>query len=319
MAASSGDRLAIGDVADALLCYLAPLVTLVTPNLAEAALLADAPIPTTIAGMHKLAEQLHRRGFKSVLVTGGHLEGATADDVLFDGTSHRSFSAPRVATRNTHGTGCTFSAAIAAHLARGLALIPSIEAAKDYVSGALARAGELDVGRGPGPLHQLHRFGRIFGRSRGRSCGRPIGGCTMLKEFRDFAMRGNVVDLAVAVIIGVAFGKIVDSLVNDIIMPIIGAATGGLDFSNHFLPLSAAVTSPVLSEARKQGAVLAWGNFLTIVLNFLIVAFVLFLVVRSIAMFRTKVLREEQEEKAVAPPPRQEVLLEQIRDFLARR
>ncbi len=158
MAASSGDRLAIGDVADALLCYLAPLVTLVTPNLAEAALLADAPIPTTIAGMHKLAEQLHRRGFKSVLVTGGHLEGATADDVLFDGTSHRSFSAPRVATRNTHGTGCTFSAAIAAHLARGLALIPSIEAAKDYVSGALARAGELDVGRGPGPLHQLHRF-----------------------------------------------------------------------------------------------------------------------------------------------------------------
>lgn len=141
----------------------------------------------------------------------------------------------------------------------------------------------------------------------------------MLKEFRDFAMRGNVVDLAVAVIIGVAFGKIVDLLVNDIIMPIIGAATGGLDFSNHFLPLSAAVTSPVLSEARKQGAVLAWGNFLTIVLNFLIVAFVLFLVVRSIAMFRTKVLREEQEEKAVAPPPRQEVLLEQIRDLLARR
>jgi large conductance mechanosensitive channel len=141
----------------------------------------------------------------------------------------------------------------------------------------------------------------------------------MLKQFRDFAIRGNVVDLAVAVIIGVAFGKIVDSLVNDIIMPIIGAVTGGLDFSNHFLPLSSAVTAPVLSEARKQGAVLAWGNFLTIVLNFLIVAFVLFLVVRGIAMLRSKVLHEQQEEKGAAPPPRQEVLLEEIRDLLARR
>ncbi|HKH80636.1 MAG TPA: large conductance mechanosensitive channel protein MscL [Methylovirgula sp.] len=141
----------------------------------------------------------------------------------------------------------------------------------------------------------------------------------MLKEFRDFAMRGNVVDLAVAVIIGVAFGKIVDSLVNDIIMPVIGAVTGGLDFSNYFLPLSKAVTAPVLAEARKQGAVLAWGSFLTIVLNFLIVAFVLFLVVRGIMMLRGKVLHEQQEEKAAAPPPRQEVLLEEIRDLLARR
>jgi large conductance mechanosensitive channel len=141
----------------------------------------------------------------------------------------------------------------------------------------------------------------------------------MLKEFRDFAMRGNVIDLAIGVIIGVAFGKIVDSLVNDIIMPIIGAVSGGLDFSNHFLPLSNSVTAPVLAEARKQGAVLAWGNFLTIVLNFLIVAFVLFLVVRGITMLRAKVFREQQQEKAAAPPPRQEVLLEEIRDLLARR
>ncbi len=141
----------------------------------------------------------------------------------------------------------------------------------------------------------------------------------MLKQFRDFAIKGNVVDLAVAVIIGAAFGKIVDSLVNDIIMPIVGAVAGGLDFSNHFLPLSNAVMAPVLSEARKQGAVLAWGSFLTIVLNFLIVAFVLFLVVRGITTLRSKVLHEQQEEKAAAPPQRQEVLLEEIRDLLARR
>src|SRR5271154_6534840 len=108
----------------------------------------------------------------------------------------------------------------------------------------------------------------------------------MLKEFREFAMKGNVVDLAVGVIIGVAFGAIVTSLVNDIIMPIIGAVTGGLDFSNHFLPLSSAVNAPVLAEARKQGAVLAWGSFLTYVINFLIIAFVLFLVVRGIAALR---------------------------------
>src|SRR5271154_3909382 len=100
----------------------------------------------------------------------------------------------------------------------------------------------------------------------------------MLKEFRDFAMKGNVVDLAVGVIIGAAFGGIVSSLVGDIIMPLIGALTGGLDFSNYFLPLSSKVTATSLLEAKKQGAVLAWGNFLTVVLNFVIIAFVLFLV-----------------------------------------
>jgi large conductance mechanosensitive channel len=141
----------------------------------------------------------------------------------------------------------------------------------------------------------------------------------MLKEFRDFAIKGNVVDLAIGVIIGAAFGKIVDSLVNDIIMPIVGAVTGGLDFSNHFLPLSGAVTAPVLAEARKQGAVLAWGSFLTIVLNFLIVAFVLFLVVRGITMLRRNVLHEQEEKEAAPPPTRHEVLLEQIRYLLAQR
>ncbi len=138
----------------------------------------------------------------------------------------------------------------------------------------------------------------------------------MLKAFRDFAMRGNVVDLAIGVIIGAAFGKIIDSLVNDLIMPVLGAITGGLDFSNHFTPLSKAVTALVLSEARRQGAVLAWGSFLTVTVNFLIIAFILFLVVRGINALRTSVLHEEQ---AAPVKSRQEVLLEEIRDLLAAR
>lgn len=157
-AASSGDALATDDVAESLLDDLAPFITLVTPNLTEAAVLAQAPVPTTIAGMHELAEQVQRRGFRSVLVTGGHREGAAADDVLFDGTSHRIFSGPRLAARDTHGTGCTLSAAIAANLAHGLDLARSVEAAKAYVAGALAAADELDVGRGPGPLNHFHKF-----------------------------------------------------------------------------------------------------------------------------------------------------------------
>jgi large conductance mechanosensitive channel len=140
----------------------------------------------------------------------------------------------------------------------------------------------------------------------------------MWKEFRDFAMRGNVVDLAIGVIIGAAFGRIVDSLVNDMIMPVIGAITGGLDFSNYFEPLSHNVTSHVLVDAKKQGAVLAWGNFATIVINFLIVAFVLFLVVRGINMLRTRIVQEKKVEEAAAPPTKEEVLLTEIRDLLAK-
>ncbi len=136
----------------------------------------------------------------------------------------------------------------------------------------------------------------------------------MLKKFRDFAMRGNVVDLAIGVIIGAAFGKIVDSLVGDIFMPIIGAISGGLDFSNYFTGLSAKVTADTLAEAKKQGAVLAWGNFITIVINFLIIAFAMFGVV---SVFQK--LRQQEEAKAPAAPPRQEVLLEQIRDILAKK
>ena len=137
----------------------------------------------------------------------------------------------------------------------------------------------------------------------------------MLDDFKKFAMRGNVVDLAVGVIIGAAFGSIVSSLVGDIIMPIIGAITGGLDFSNYFLPLSPKVSADSLVEAKKQGAVLAWGSFITIVINFLIIAFVLFLAVKGI-----NALRKPAPAAPQAPAPSDEVvLLTQIRDALARR
>jgi large conductance mechanosensitive channel len=134
----------------------------------------------------------------------------------------------------------------------------------------------------------------------------------MWREFREFALKGNAFDLAVGVIIGLAFSKIVDSVVNDLIMPIVGAITGGLDFSNHFLPLSRSVTADTLTAAKQQGAVLAYGNFLTVVVNFLIIAFILFLIVRTITAFRRK------EPVPVATPPRIEVLLAEIRDLLAR-
>jgi large conductance mechanosensitive channel len=139
---------------------------------------------------------------------------------------------------------------------------------------------------------------------------------TMFEEFKKFAMRGNVVDLAVGVIIGAAFGAIVNSLVADVIMPVVGAVTGGLDFSNYFLPLSKAVTASSLAEAKKQGAVLAWGNFLTLVINFVIIAWVLFLVIRGMnRMMRKEVEKPPEPAKAT----REELLLEEIRDLLAKR
>jgi large conductance mechanosensitive channel len=136
----------------------------------------------------------------------------------------------------------------------------------------------------------------------------------MLKQFQEFAIKGNAFDLAVGVIIGAAFGAIVTSLVGDVLMPIIGAVSGGLDFSNHFVPLSPKVNADTLVEAKKQGAVLAWGNFLTIVINFLIVAAVLFGLVSVIQHFRQK-----DAEKPPVAPSGQEVLLAEIRDLLARR
>jgi large conductance mechanosensitive channel len=136
----------------------------------------------------------------------------------------------------------------------------------------------------------------------------------MLEEFKKFAMRGSVVDLAVGVIIGAAFGAIVNSLVGDIIMPLIGSVTGGLDFSNHFLALSSNVTATSLGEARKQGAVFAWGNFLTLVINFLIIAWILFLSIRMINR-----LKGSEEAKEAAAPSAEVKLLTEIRDALKAR
>ena len=135
----------------------------------------------------------------------------------------------------------------------------------------------------------------------------------MLEEFKKFALRGNVVDLAVGVIIGAAFGAIVSSLVCDIVMPLVGAVTGGLDFSNYFIPLSSNVTVSTLVEAKKQGAVLAWGNFLSITLNFIVIAFVLFMAIRALGRLVAK-------EAAKTPPlSKQEQLLTEIRDLLKSR
>jgi len=136
----------------------------------------------------------------------------------------------------------------------------------------------------------------------------------MLEEFKKFVMRGNVVDLAVGVIIGVAFGAIVTSLVGDIIMPMVGAITGGLDFSNYYLPLSSKVQHGVAyADAKKQGAVIGYGQFLTVLVNFLIVAAVLFLLVQ--AMNRLKRQEESKPPEASADVK----LLTEIRDLLATR
>jgi len=138
----------------------------------------------------------------------------------------------------------------------------------------------------------------------------------MLEEFRKFAMKGNVVDLAVGVIIGGAFGRIVDSLVQDVIMPPVGKLFGGLDFASYYLPLNGQAYGLPLAEAKKAGAVLAYGNFLTILLNFLILAFVIFQMVRLMNRLRNQFHKDD--EKPAAPPttPEDVLLLREIRDAL---
>ncbi len=133
---------------------------------------------------------------------------------------------------------------------------------------------------------------------------------SFMSEFKEFAVKGNVMDLAVGVIIGGAFGKIVDSVVGDLIMPIIGRIFGGLDFNNYFIPLSGQ-TATTLIEAKKAGAVLAYGSFITIALNFVILAFIIFLMVKQMN-------RLKREAPAAPPPPTPEdvVLLREIRDSL---
>jgi large conductance mechanosensitive channel len=133
---------------------------------------------------------------------------------------------------------------------------------------------------------------------------------SIMQEFKDFAMKGNVMDLAVGVIIGGAFGKIVDSVVGDIIMPIVSKIFGGLDFSNYFIPL-AGQTAATLADAKKAGAVLAYGNFLTIALNFVILAFIIFMMVKQMNR-----LKKEAPPAPAPATPEDVLLLREIRDSL---
>lgn len=141
----------------------------------------------------------------------------------------------------------------------------------------------------------------------------------MLKEFQEFVARGNVMDLAVGVIIGGAFGLIVSSLVDDIIMPVVGAIFGGFDFSNYFLPLSSEVTASTLAAAREQGAVFAYGSFLTVLINFLILAWIIFMIVKAVNNLRRRLDRQEEVAAVPPAPPADVALLTEIRDLLARR
>lgn len=142
---------------------------------------------------------------------------------------------------------------------------------------------------------------------------------SIVQEFKEFIAKGNVMDLAVGVIIGAAFQKIVDSMVNDLIMPIVGAIFGGLDFNNYFLALSSNVTAPTLEAAKQQGAVFAYGSFITVLLNFLILAWIVFLLVKGV----NKIRKSVEGEKAAADAAAAEeaaadvVLLTEIRDLLA--
>jgi large conductance mechanosensitive channel len=142
---------------------------------------------------------------------------------------------------------------------------------------------------------------------------------SMMKDFRDFAVKGNVIDLAVAVIIGAAFGKIVDSLVKDVIMPVIGRIFGGLDFANYFIMLApppAGYSGPMTYDALTKAGVplLAYGNFITVVINFLILAFIIFWMVRQLASVKRKI----DPASAAAPVPEDVLLLREIRDSLKR-
>ena len=138
----------------------------------------------------------------------------------------------------------------------------------------------------------------------------------MLEDFKKFIMRGNVMDLAVGVIIGGAFALITKSLVGDVIMPIVGAIFGGLDFSNYYVGLSSSVTANTLEAAKEQGAVLAYGSFLTEVVNFAIIAFIIFLMVRAVNNMQKK---EDAKPAAPPKPSKEEMLLTEIRDALVKK
>jgi hydroxymethylpyrimidine/phosphomethylpyrimidine kinase len=158
MVATSGDKLLAPDAVDALRRVLFPRALVVTPNLPEAAALLDAPIAQTESEMRAQAERLLALGPRAVLLKGGHGEGPESVDIFFDGTVELRLPAPRIATRNNHGTGCTLSSAIAAGLAKGLQLVEAVAEAKAYVTLAIAAADKLAIGSGHGPVHHFHAW-----------------------------------------------------------------------------------------------------------------------------------------------------------------
>lgn len=161
LVATSGDSLGAPDVVDAMRRHLIPLAAIITPNVPEAMRLGDeASEPHSASDLEALARNIHALGSRAVLVKGGHLTGELAPDVLFDGATIETFTAPRIDTRNTHGTGCTLSSAIAAYLARGLSMKDAVAAAKTYLTGALAASSALSVGSGTGhgPVHHFHNL-----------------------------------------------------------------------------------------------------------------------------------------------------------------
>ena len=156
MIAKSGDRLLSPDAVAALREMLVPLARVLTPNLPEAAVLLDAVEPSTQAEMGGMARALLQLGARIVVLKGGHLAGAESADLVDDGVRQITITAPRIATRNTHGTGCTLSAAIAALLPRYADPFEAIRAAKQFLTEAIAHSGDLDVGQGHGPVHHFH-------------------------------------------------------------------------------------------------------------------------------------------------------------------
>jgi hydroxymethylpyrimidine/phosphomethylpyrimidine kinase len=158
MVATSGDRLLKPDAIEILRTQLLPRALLITPNLPEAAALLDVAVATDEAEMRRQADRLLALGARAVLMKGGHAEGDESIDILFAGAAPLRLAAKRIATRNTHGTGCTLSAAIAAGLAKGQALEEAVRAAKQFITGAIAAADRLAVGSGHGPVHHFHEW-----------------------------------------------------------------------------------------------------------------------------------------------------------------
>jgi hydroxymethylpyrimidine/phosphomethylpyrimidine kinase len=156
MIATSGDDLLLPQARETLKRELCPRALVITPNLPEAAALLDAPIARSEGEMREQAERLLALGAQAVLVKGGHAGGARSVDLLVEPKACRRFVADRIAARNTHGTGCTLSSAIAAGLAKGLDLAEAVRTAKDFVTAALAAADRIKIGAGRGPLHHFH-------------------------------------------------------------------------------------------------------------------------------------------------------------------